>query len=384
MHNKNYRRRAAWLLALCFLFALTPATGRATQASGVYFTAANDHLLDLSSDTMPFYSNGVLYVSSRLFEGNELGISYARSTSLGLATLYSSGSSQDLLFDLAGQIAYDKQGNLYSGYAIERGSVVFFPLNLVCRYFGLTWSYSETDLAPLIRVKNSNVVLGDRDFIDAAARLMGDRYSEYEKSLVSRPPSVTPDPPLPSEDDPPVQAAEGQKIYLVIDASSGEDAWDALEALGDTQATFLLGLEEMEDAELLRALVAGGHAVALRLDSPGGTEARAALLKGREAMWQAACCWLELAWYEDGEEAPPPLEELGFVRVSAGLRWTEALERADQAAALLRAVGRYREDLAVYIGSGAPCAGGLPAVVDGLEEGRYHISAWRLTMGENL
>lgn len=365
---------------MALALALPPAAGQAVL-SDVYFTAVNEQLLDLTSDTMPFWSGGVLYVPSRVFSGTDLGVSYVRNNTMGLVMLYT--NRVDLRFDLEAQTAYDKRGNVYSGHAIERGGTVFFPLDLVCRYFGLTWSYSETDLAPLIRVKNSNVVLGDRDFIDAAARLMGDRYSEYEKSLVSRPPSVTPDPP-PSADDPPVQAAEGQKIYLVIDASSGEDAWDALEALGDTQATFLLGLEEMEDAELLRALVAGGHAVALRLDSPGGTEARAALLKGREAMWQAACCWLELAWYEDGEEAPPPLEELGFVRVSAGLRWTEALERADQAAALLRAVGRHREDLAVYIGSGAPCAGGLPAVVDGLEEGRYHISAWRLTMGENL
>ena len=47
-----------------------------------------------------------VWVQVRLFEGGELGVSYARHTSLGLATLYS--SSLDLRFDLAGQVAYDR------------------------------------------------------------------------------------------------------------------------------------------------------------------------------------------------------------------------------------------------------------------------------------
>ncbi|MDE7220595.1 MAG: hypothetical protein K2O45_13415, partial [Oscillospiraceae bacterium] len=182
--KNRLRRCAALALALLLLACLTNVPGRAT-ASGVYFTAANDQLMDLTADTMPFYSNGVLYVSSRLFECDELGVSYARHTSLGLATLYS--STLDLRFDLAGQVAYDKQGNFYSGYAIERGGVVFFPLNTVCRYFGLTWTLTETDIAPLIRVKSASVVLSDADFIYAATRPMSTRYSEYERSLGGRP-----------------------------------------------------------------------------------------------------------------------------------------------------------------------------------------------------
>lgn len=150
--------------------------------------------MKLNSETMPFYSNGVLYVSSRLFEGGELGVSYARHTSLGLATLYS--STLDLRFDLAGQVAYDKQGNFYNGYAIERDGVVFFPLNMVCRYFGLTWTQTDTDTAPLIRVKSSSVVLSDTDFIYAATRLMSTYYSDYERTLGAGPPSTPTLPPL--------------------------------------------------------------------------------------------------------------------------------------------------------------------------------------------
>ena len=129
------RCTAVWLLAAILLLTISSSGQAASAPSGVYFTAANEQLMELNAENMPFYSNNVLYVSSRLFEGTELGVSYARSTSLGVAMLYT--SSTDLRFDLAGQTAYDKQGNLYNGYAIERGSVVFFPLNLVCRYFGL-------------------------------------------------------------------------------------------------------------------------------------------------------------------------------------------------------------------------------------------------------
>ena len=35
------------------------------RGNGAYFTAANEQLMDLNAETMPFYSNGVLYVSSR-------------------------------------------------------------------------------------------------------------------------------------------------------------------------------------------------------------------------------------------------------------------------------------------------------------------------------
>ena len=135
---KRIRRfTAVWLLTAMLLLSLA-SSGQAAAPAGVYFTAANDQLMELSSEHMPFYSNNVLYVSSRLFDGTDLGVSYSRSTTLGVAMLYN--SSADLRFDLAGQIAYDKQGNLYSGYAIEQGGVVFFPLNLVFRFLGRTRS----------------------------------------------------------------------------------------------------------------------------------------------------------------------------------------------------------------------------------------------------
>ncbi len=363
--KNRLRRFAALALALLLLACLTGVPVRAS-ADGVYFTAANDQLMELTADTMPFYSNDVLYVSSRLFEGGELGVSYARHTSLGLATLYS--SSLDLRFDLAGQVAYDKQNNLYPGYAIERGGVVFFPLNMVCRYFGLTWTQTATDTAPLIRVKSGSVVLSDADFIYAATRLMSARYSDYERAQGGRP--VTPPGPNdPAVTDPPIQAAEGQKVYLLFD---GGAARDLLPALDGVQATFLLTEEDLSDGDLLRALAAGGHAPVLRLAGDTEEATAAALRRGREALGQAPCLPLELVWYDGGEALEALFADEGCVRVRADL------EQSGGAAGTLRAIGRHREDVAVYLG-GSGSLELLPDLLRGLEEGRYRISAWRLT-----
>ena len=78
------------------------------------------------------------YVSSRLFEGTDLGVNYARIYNANQAMLYN--AKIDLRFDLEAQTTTDRYGNSYNGYAIERGGVIFFPLPLVCSRFGLRWS----------------------------------------------------------------------------------------------------------------------------------------------------------------------------------------------------------------------------------------------------
>ena len=121
----------------------------------------------------------------------------------------------------------------------------------------------------------------------------------------------------------------------------------------------------MVDGDLVRALVAGGHSITLRIQ-PGG-DAAAELQAARDALWRAACSRLELAWYEEG------LLEQGCAQVHADLEAPGA-----DADSLLRFIGRYREDVAVYLG-GSECLTALPDVLDGLREGGYHLSAWRLT-----
>ncbi len=381
-------RLCALALALLLTGTLAPATGQAVL-SDVYFTAVNEQLLDMNSDTMPFWSGGVLYVASRLFEGTDLGVNYVRNNAMGLAMLYT--NRIDLRFNLEGQIAYDKQGNIYSGHAIERNGIVFFPLDLVCRYFGLTWSYTPTDTVPLIRVKSSSGILDDTSFIDAASASgqMANRYAEYEKSVSPTPESAAPTPPSPPVQQQPgqqqpgeqevvppaVQAEEGQKVFLMIDSTSVEATLEILEILDGVQAAFVLDLEMMENGDLLRGLTAAGHSIALRMTEGTAEE----LEQARELLWRASCSRLELVWCEDRGDVDALLEELGFVRMEAAIDWrNSAMRTAEQENRLLQSIGQHRTDLSVYLGRDSGCAVGLRMLLEDLQEGQFHISAWRL------
>ena len=55
------------------------------------------------------------------------------------------------------------------------------------------------------------------------------------------------------------------------------------------------------------------------------------------------------------------------------------LDRAGQAAALMRAVSRYREDVSLSLGGDGSGLGGLGALLEDLDAGGYRLSAWRLT-----
>ena len=381
----NHWKKRLLALALALALLLPAATGRAVL-SDVYFTAVNEKLLELDADTMPFWSGGVLYVASRVFDGTDLGVNYARSGTL--AMLYTSRT--DLRFDLEEQLAYDRDGKPYTGHAIERGGNVFFPLDMVCDYFGLSWTFTRMDdVPPLIRVTSSSAVLSVDAFIDAIAWRTERLYADYEKSVLAEEEPVLPPETRPSRpanepntnppntaDDPPIQAAEGQKVYLILD--SPEDARQAMEALDGVQATFLLSVKQMADADLLRGLVAEGHAVALRASGASVEDVAAELAEARALLWQAACLWLELVWYNGGAEIGPLLEEEGCVRVHSGLdRRSQGLRNASAADTLLRRIGSYREDVAVLLNGSS--LGGLSALLESLDEAGFQLCPWRLT-----
>ena len=78
------KRIAALVLALVLMCQLT--SGPAQAVENVYFTAINDNMLPLSEESMPFWSNGYLYVDSSIFTmapntaGKVLGISVVNHT----------------------------------------------------------------------------------------------------------------------------------------------------------------------------------------------------------------------------------------------------------------------------------------------------------------
>ena len=136
----------------------------------------------------------------------------------------------------------------------------------------------------------------------------------------------------------------------------------------------------MADGNLLRALAAKGHSAALRILENDPEAALEELLDGRERMWQAACLWLDMAWYEGGDELDALLEKQGCVRVSALVDPPASnLSYTNRTASLMRSIGRHRADVGVYLGDAGECRPLLSGFLAELEDAGYLVSAWRLT-----
>ena len=371
---KSWRRKGvAFFLSLLLTISVTYHEGN-TVLEGVYFSAANDQLLDLNADTMPFYSGGQLYIPNTFFEKTDLGVRYVRNNSMGLAMLYT--TRQDLRFDLINRTVSDKNGIPYRGSAIEKNGYVFFPVALVCQYFGLRWSLTKTSTVPLLRIKSSSVILDDRTFIDAASNMMTSRYAAYEKYVESMNPPVE-DPPSP----PPIQAADGQKIHLILRSKSTESTQKTIELAGDDcKITFLMTVQQFENGDLLRTILGRGHEIALIIQSTTEDEIRSELMYAREVLWNASSNMLHLVWHDEGTDISSLLADMGCVAVTAKLdRSSTPVYSQKRSSALLTIISRYREDISVYLGYDSDCLNGLNFLFTDLLTAKYRLCAWRLT-----
>ena len=251
-HKSPGKRLLSLLFCLLLTLQMVPGTADAVL-SGVYFVAVNYDLMDLNQETMPFWSDGQLYVSHAAFSGSygsSLGVSCSVNSARRVTVLYTLQNA--LFFDTGAGSTYDNQGNTYTELAIEKNGYVFLPIRLVTSFFGLTYSYRQTETIPLIRIKTRTSVLSDDVFIDAAATLMRSRYKEYEESLTAAatPPTVNTDP-----DDPAPTVYEGQRVYLVFRFTDRSSTLSLLSSLNryQKQATFLMTPQQMEENhDLLR------------------------------------------------------------------------------------------------------------------------------------
>ena len=384
MRMRRGRRLCAVFLALLMIFSLIRYDGNAVLEN-VYFTAVNDKLMPLNDETMPFWSNNTLYVCYTAFDRTDLDVRYIRNYSMGLAVLYT--SKNGLYFDLAGRTVYDKNDVFYNGSAIEKNGYVFFPLDLVCRYFGLSWTLNDTATVPLIRIKSDTVVLDDSNFISAAATMMAGRYAEYEKSVNASQQEEDEKPPKepdkePVVSPPPIHAADGQKLYLILSGRTEEAIRDAISILGDRGATFLLTVQQMENGDLVRTLLGSGHGIALLVRSSTESEILTELERARELVWMAACSPLQLVWFEEETDITALFEERGCVNITAQIdRRTATMRSAKEVDALMRLIGTHQEDLSIYLGNDEKYMDGLRTLLDRLDQAQYRLCAWRLTHG---
>ena len=350
------RKLAALLLCLLLVFQMSAVPSEA--AGTVYFTAVNKNVLSLSDATMPFWSGGYLYVPSTIFTGvgRDLGVSYypniAKQTVLLYVddTIYSS-----LVFDLNKDYAIDNEGNMYFQKPIQRGGVIFLPISLIARCFGLLYSTVEVDRGYLVWVRNPDMDMEERYFADAARSRMDYEYSQYLRNQGTAAEETVPEQSEPS-------VVTGQRVYLSMEAAESAAVSSLLDTLDryDAQAAFYCTAGFLEEAgDLLRRTSAAGQAIGLIADAADDRPVTEQLEAGNRLLSQAASVKTRLAWIRNATaEAVAEAEAAGFCCLTPDLdRSAYPLSSTGAADTLFQRVTSRSGAVTVWLGDGANAAG---------------------------
>ena len=284
--------RKRFLSLLCIPVILCALLLLPVSASGSrIFLSVNDTLQSQTAQTTPIQSGGWVYIPVDVFSsrisGVNLGIYYGlvdSNTSLVLYTI----SGKTMTFDLtAGTATAAGSTPPVPGTVIRQNGIYYVPAYAVCRYFGLTYSYLTTDYGPLLRIKDSQVILSDRVFISSAASMMREMISENQETVSSAEPSspslpasATPSassPAKPSSSDssgsskantaaPITIAAPVFSITWGVQASKNASFPDLLNALSsdNIRAVVFFPADEVEEYAFTLCQAAGeGHRIGL-------------------------------------------------------------------------------------------------------------------------
>ena len=342
---KRYLRRCAAFLCALLMISCVPVTAVGT----VYFAAVNETVLKLSDATMPFWSNGILYVASDMFADKELGITYYNNQVTKVVTLYD--SSKALQFDLDKGTAVDGNGVPVPVAAMVRNGRVFFPVDSVTEFFGLTYSETKVTLGYVVRIRSRDSVLNDRLFLDAATSLLEYRYEEYEKEksqVVIKPPVQDPVTP-PGPVTPPVK--DERTVYLGFRVT--ENCSQLLEVLeeADVSATFFFSTETLrENASLARRLTVQGYGIGLMADT---AEAAEQLREANDLLWRLTGTKTRLCVLEgDAADNVASVVSAGYCGLRAGVDRTGTPLADNGASELYRVIHQKSGDhVTVWMGS---------------------------------
>ena len=351
------RKLLAMLACAVLLIQLAVPAG---AAGTVYFTAVNMNVLELSDATMPFWSDGYLYVPGSVFSSysKELGVSYSYNAAKEKVTLYANGETmRSLLFDLNKDFAEDQSGNLYFQKPLVRGGVIFLPVSLIAQCFGLIYSTIPVERGYLVWVRTQSADMSERIFADAAIYPMETRYSQYLKNQESGQSGGD----LP--EDAGTQSESGQRVYLCIRAEDGAAVETLLDALDqyDRQAAFYCTVDFLEqEGDLLRRMTATGQAIGILADAAaeGGTVAEQ-LAAGNAALEAATCGKTRLARLENvSDQTAADVEAMGYRCLWPDLdRSPYPLSDSAAAGVLLRRVTDRSGEVTVWLDDGVTAAG---------------------------
>ena len=317
---KKYKTKLlAVLLTLALCLGALPIS---VSAADLYFTALNERVELLTSDSMPFWYGGELYVPYSVFDRAlnttqvDLGLNVSyNSRTRSSVTIYNL-RQQMLTFDLnAGTCQNELTGEAYSARAIMRNGKPYLPVATVCSFFGLSWSYSALPSIPdgyLVRITNGDAVLDDASFIDAAGNTLDTRLQQYTQSLNSAA-STTPAQPEEPQPEEPISPNDTPTYLAVLawDINGLSDILDSLDDAGRYALFFLTPQVLEEEGNLVRRMLGSGHLVGILAQGEDLAQSRRQLETGTSALERLAHTRTTLAYApEDQRET---LEREGWV-----------------------------------------------------------------------
>ena len=319
---KKSRLLAAVLsLVLCLsIFVPIPA-----EAATPIFVAVNDRVLELSADTMPIWVGDEMYIPYSALDANTNGVrwglycSYAKSDNL--ITVYDADKRIFLDFDLREGTCRDSlTGEEYAPGAILRGNRPYLPLNLMCEFFGLDYSYREIAQGMLLRIKSDEVVLSDSTFVEAAANVLNLRLKEYNQATGAE--SATPAPSTPgTSTGGTAQVEKRVPTYLAFRCEQAENLAALLLTLENrnVHAVIFVTPELVEErGDLIFWLTGAGHTVGLMATGADPNEIQQSLARGSRALEKEAFLRTTVAH--------APAEYLSWLEGEGWVCWNSTLE----------------------------------------------------------
>lgn len=367
---KRFKR--AFCLAFALLLLVKTAPLSAGAADSVCFLAANEKLFPLSDETMPFWSDGSLYVPHTLMDGGELGVYYSRNPEKQMLIAYSLGSGS-LTFDLAAGTIETNTLRVIPGSAIVRGGIVFLPLGALCGFFDLDYIYARVAHGYLLRVKTRSDTFSNEQFIDAAGISMAQRYAQYERAQA---PNDVPPPYQDSGESAPSPAQ--RTVYLALESTASEHTLPLLETALSSRAAFLFTPRALSGSgDLLRQLAARGGTIALRVDaSAGAAEALDQIERCNRALWEAAAVKTRIVSLDNADdETARAVEDAGYCLLRFTLDYRAELPSVSRASSrIFSSADSNRGGCRVFLGTDEAVSQSLSALLTSLRAGNCTLS----------
>lgn len=376
---KKKPRILSWLLAAALFVGLS--TPMPVSAANLYFTAINDSVALLTSDAMPLWYSGTIYVPYTVFDANLNGIG----VSLGLNTSYNRNSNLVTLFNLRQMLVFDLNngtcrdemtGVVYSAKAIMRNGKPYLALNTVCTFFDLEYSYSQLSYIPqgyLVRIKSADSVLDDASFIDQAQDLIGMRLQEYTQSL-SLAGTTNPAPTTnPRPNTRPDMDESNTATYLAFRCENGAGLADIMSALDSTNrcAVFFLAPQVLvEERDLVRRMLGTGHSVGILADGDNPAEA---LEQGQLILEELTHTRTTLAYSPAGQRER--LEQKGWIcwKESVLAEPNDTVSASSFSANTINRMGNRNSTVYLTLTGGENTARVLPVLLRNLGESHFVV-----------